>query len=313
MKSTLILITLLFCAQESSADFFKIFSPCHGDTPCKGSMVKHYSMFKGSKDGCENKCTSFPLTMHFQGWECGSCTRCFSSSEELKDAVSSYVDNPSRDSEVATAYGWPIGSWCVGAVEDFSSMFDYTRNFGMTELNEDIGDWDLGRATNTDYMFAGARSFNQDIGDWDVSKVTSMEGMFDIARRFNGDIGRWNTANVNDMDFMFNGAEDFNQDIGAWSTTRVTSMRQMFQNANSFDYNIDTWDVGKVLNYKRMFEGAASFNQNMCNWSRQVKGVSSATSVQNMFDGTACAVTTDPNITVAYVSPLCYSCDGRSD
>ena len=66
--------------------------------------------------------------------------RCFANSAQLRQAVRDYVKNPTSTSEVATTYGFPIGSWCVNEIEDFSSMF-----YGLTTFNEDISGWDVSR------------------------------------------------------------------------------------------------------------------------------------------------------------------------
>ena len=40
-------------------------------------------------------------------------------------------------------------------------------------------------------MFQGAISFNQDIGDWDVGRAGNMSNMFYDAKLFNQDISGW--------------------------------------------------------------------------------------------------------------------------
>ena len=79
--------------------------------------------------------------------------RCFQSNEELRVAVQDYVFDSTPFTDVATTYGWPISSWCVTYVSDFSNIFAYLR-------------------------------FDEDIADWDVSNAVSFEGMF-----FAGNIG----------------------------------------------------------------------------------------------------------------------------
>ena len=39
---------------------------------------------------------------------------------------------------------------------------------------EVMGDWDVGRVTNMDYLFAGKSGFNSDISNWNTSSVTSL-------------------------------------------------------------------------------------------------------------------------------------------
>ena len=52
-------------------------------------------------------------------------------------------------------------------------------------------------------MFYAAYNFNQPIGEWNVSKVTNMNYMFHNASNFNQLLGGWNVSNVIIMDMMF--------------------------------------------------------------------------------------------------------------
>ena len=56
-------------------------------------------------------------------------------------------------------------------------------------------------------IFSGATAFNQDIGNWDVSKATDIDFMFTGATSFKQDLSNWSTTNVTHC-------EDFNTDSG---------------------------------------------------------------------------------------------------
>tara|TARA_B110000037_G_C16625890_1_gene304325 strand:- start:38 stop:235 length:198 start_codon:yes stop_codon:yes gene_type:complete len=45
-------------------------------------------------------------------------------------------------------------------------------------------------------MFGIAHTFNQDIGNWNMSKATTMEFMFNDTLDFNQNIGDWDVSNV---------------------------------------------------------------------------------------------------------------------
>ena len=50
--------------------------------------------------------------------------------------------------------------------------------------NIPIGNWNVSKVTNMDFMFSRATSFNQPLNNWNVSNVTSMANMFNGATSF---------------------------------------------------------------------------------------------------------------------------------
>merc|ERR1719221_1296320 len=89
-------------------------------------------------------------------------------------------------------------------------------------------------------LFYDYPEFNDDISDWDVGKVTSMNAMF-AATKFNQNIGSWNTAKVKSAFNMFMIAKKFDQDIAGWNVASITNMRNMFQGAEAFNQNLCDW------------------------------------------------------------------------
>ena len=102
-----------------------------------------------------------------------SCAQCFVNKAELQAAVDSYVADPTSMNPTSVAHGFPIGTWCVGAVTDMSSLFQDKNNF-----DEDLSTWDVSSVTDMNAMFRRASAFNGDLSTWDVSSVTDMNGMF---------------------------------------------------------------------------------------------------------------------------------------
>ena len=49
---------------------------------------------------------------------------------------------------VATTYGWPMNTWCVGNVTDMTSLFKDKETF-----NEDISNWDVSNVTTFHHTF----------------------------------------------------------------------------------------------------------------------------------------------------------------
>ncbi len=154
-----------------------------------------------------------------------------------------------------------------------NSMFSNAHVF-----NQNIGDWNISKVTNTSYMFSNAYIFDQNISNWDVSNVTDMDGMFADANAFNQDIGSWSVSEVTTMNYMFTGADAFDQDIGDWNVSNVTSMYDMFAGTEDFNQDIGNWNVSQVNAMDSMFEGADKFNQDIGDWN-----VSKVTTMENMF------------------------------
>jgi surface protein len=208
--------------------------------------------------------------------------RVFTNTHELYTAVDEYLaaENP-ETTAVAELYGYPVGTWDVSGITDFSHVFDATFR-------------------NSDAAF-----FNEDVSQWDVSSATTMEQMFDGATAFNGDISRWNTSSVTFMTGMFAHAESFNRDLSAWSTSSLTQVGGMFYNAATFNQDLSDWNVEQVTFMPEMFRGATAFNQDLCFWGERVP-----TSVYtvDMFADSGCPVTGSPERLNLSASPWCRTC-----
>ena len=75
---------------------------------------------------------------------------CFEASgDDLRQAATDYVAG-NNVAAIEAEYG-PIEGWCVGAVTDFSDVFN-----GADSFNQDISAWDVSSAVNMDSMFNSA-------------------------------------------------------------------------------------------------------------------------------------------------------------
>jgi Mycoplasma protein of unknown function, DUF285 len=136
-------------------------------------------------------------------------------------------------------YGW-TGANCVTAVSQWGQL-------GLTSL---AGAFDGASILSSvpatippgidDFVntFRSATIFNQDIGGWDLSRATTTQAMFYDAKAFNNggndSINNWNTAVDTDMSYMFGNDDAFNQNLGSWNTTASTPsdfMRAMTQHS----------------------------------------------------------------------------------
>jgi surface protein len=229
---------------------------------------------------------------------------CFEKSSVLQQAVKEYILAPEENSEVARTYGWPIGTWCVSAVNDFSDMFSFTTSF-----NEDLSGWDMSSATSLNGMFSTALKFNQDLSSWDVSNVEDMGSMFWNAREFDGDLSLWDVSKVKAFDGMFNFAYKFNQDVSAWNVGSATDMNVMFSLAFRFNQDLSGWDISSVTDLSAMLFTASAFNQDLCDWGPKL--VDKNPNTDFLFTWSACDEQSRPDLDRNPPGPFCYTCPAR--
>jgi len=209
-----------------------------------------------------------------------STKECFTSGESLLDAIESYLANnsSSNDTDITIKYGWPIGTWCVSLITDFSHLLNANRNPAVATFNEALAGWDVSNGQLFDSMFSGSRHFNQNISRWNTSSATSLSSMFAFASRFNQTLSSWNVSLVTDMSYMFWQATDFDGNLSSWDVSRVTNMASMFSTAVSFNSDISGWQVSNVMDMSFMLEATRNFNQNIGQWN-----TSSLSAVASMF------------------------------
>jgi surface protein len=226
--------------------------------------------------------------------------KCFEGRNELADAVSEYLADSSPDTPVAQEYGWPIGKWCVSEVTDFSEIFA-----NATDFNEDLSEWDTSSGVTMEKMFMMAQSFNQPLSSWNTANVQDLRYMFLGASSFDQSLSSWKTSNVQNTKSMFFGAVSFNGDVSSWDVVNCMDMVGMFFGARSFNGDISKWKVSEQTKMDDMFLEASSFQQDLCSWGQHVQ----AQAGENMFQGTSCPSTDDPDWTRATKGPFCYECD----
>ncbi len=169
-----------------------------------------------------------------------------------------------------------IQNWSVPLCTNFTSMFQSATSFNqpLTNLVNTSGV----AACTMNGMFLSATSFNQNIGGWNVSKATLMDNMFRNATAFNNGgsntIQNWSAPLCTSFSSMFYLASAFNQPLtNLVNTSGVAgcTMIQMFRQASLFNQNIGGWDVSKVTTMTNMFLSAPSFNNGgsntIQNWS----------------------------------------------
>jgi Mycoplasma protein of unknown function, DUF285 len=207
----------------------------------------------------------------------------FTATAQLYDAVDSYEAalqdfGSAENSDVAEMYGYPIGTWDVSRLFDFSRVFTSDRTekldvnarvYGFISPNEDLSGWDVSNATTMSGMFAGAGLFiGKGLEHWKVGRVTDFSYTFLNAHSFVGNVSLWDTSSAITMEAMLANAQVFNGDVAQWDVSSVRNMAYMFYSAQEFEGgDLTRWNVSQVETTLSMFSVAAKFNGNVATWN----------------------------------------------
>lgn len=230
---------------------------------------------------------------------CHCHATCFQNRDELTKAVNEYLQDNSTNTTVAQTYGWPIGKWCVSNVTDLSRLF-----LNATDFNEDISEWETSKVLNMHGVFEMATSYNHPLASWNVSRTHDFKSMFLGASSFNQDLSSWDTSSSLTMKNMFLGARSFNGDVSSWNVKSCVDMSGMFKNADAFNRDISQWDISEATEINLMFCDAISFNQDLCSWGDKIQQPVG----NDLFHGTSCPTTEDPDWSRPIVGPFCVEC-----
>lgn len=172
----------------------------------------------------------------------------------------------------AALTGLGNAAWDVSSVTNASVLF-----YGCSNLNQDLGSWNVSEVTTFYQAFAYCTLFNNggsdSIKNWNVSKCTNFGAMFYSIPAFNQPIGSWNVGAGQLFNEMFYAANAFDQDIGAWNMSSATNFSSMFYNNTGFNNGananggINRWDTGKVQYMSNMFWRTSAFNRPINGWN----------------------------------------------
>jgi Mycoplasma protein of unknown function, DUF285 len=215
----------------------------------------------------------------------------FTSTEELHDAVDGYLlalqTNEGNEPNTAAAlaqinvsltYGFPIGTWDVSRLTNFSRVFDPDRSAllapfrllpeNTSTFNEDLGDWDVSSAVTMRGMFACAMNFRgYGLENWDVGRVQDFSYMMNRAHAFDADVSAWNTSSATTMEAMMYETLVFNGNVTAWDVSNLESMAYMFSQARRFQGgDLRQWNVSKVRDMSELFGLDWEFTGNVSTW-----------------------------------------------
>jgi surface protein len=208
----------------------------------------------------------------------------FTTTEQLYDAVDAYMlameedlrnnradATPLAQSNVSLTYSYPIGTWDVSRLTNFSRVFDPDRSatsVRASTFNQDLSGWDVSSAVTMERMFAGAENFRGfGIDRWNVGRVQDFSYMFAHAKALNADMSKWNTSSATTTQGMFLGAETFNGNLAAWDVANVESMARMFSWALGFQGgDLTKWNVSKVHDMTELFLHSHVFIGDISTW-----------------------------------------------
>jgi hypothetical protein len=209
--------------------------------------------------------------------------KAFTTTEELYSAVDEYLlitgTEAANESTVAQTYGYPIGTWNVSQIQNFTRVFDpqrdlefyddNNREIGIGTFNEDLTGWDMSNATTLFGMFSYASQFNGDISTWNFSSVTNASHLFFLAEAFDGDLSQWDTSKFETIRCLFVRVRDFVGDsIAKWNTTSIRDFNAAFYEATSFDADLSQWDTSSLTSMFQTFLGATSFTgSSIASWN----------------------------------------------
>jgi Mycoplasma protein of unknown function, DUF285 len=145
------------------------------------------------------------------------------------------------------------------------------------------------------------------------------QALYDLAGTYGWPMNNWCTSNISNMSHLLSVernplASTFDQNISRWDVSRVRDFSYLFVGAASFSHDLSRWRVTKATRMDGMFRNATSYNHSLCAWGRRLVigrgdgSVSVSVSVEDMFRGSGCRSTADPNLDADPPSPLCAPC-----
>lgn len=156
----------------------------------------------------------------------------------------------------------------------------------QSNLNHNVGNWNVTNVRQMEKMFAGNFVFNNadsdSIKNWytpslfdnpnDSNIPWAVYGMFSGATRFNQPLTNFCFNNVTNTNYMFENCYEFNQDCSNWerpgaSMQTITTAFLMFANCRKFNGGVNTWNIKGLTRPEAMFKNCYAFNKPMDNWN----------------------------------------------
>jgi len=231
---------LLSSGSIAKTEYMFVATSCPRKDDPDGPIISNSSSFCAACEGLPTTTDPTPSPV------AGFSGQAFTSTQELRNAVDSYILDSSSTTATALKYGYPIGNWNVGQVSDFSSVFSAKRNPLLIRFDEELGGWNLDSAVTTASMFEGCVSFTDSessLANWSVANVANMNKMFANCFSFAGDISQWDVRNVQDFSHFLEFGSEFQSDLSNWRPLKAENLGWMFRGAKSFISDISSWNL----------------------------------------------------------------------
>lgn len=224
-----------WCFKATEADFCDMFNCCfnfegkglsawklpkkanftHMFYQCQSVHDEDLSNFYGSEERC------------IEGLF--SCIGPYALGEWLRDFKVQGTDSLSELFCNTNITGEYLKDWDVGAVTDFSNMFNHCMMLDDRFLKK----WKVSAAEELYKTFYHSSITSEGLEKWDTSNVKSLYKTFGDCRNFTGKgLINWNVETVTDMDYCFCRSALNDQYLKNWNTKSLKSFRFTFHNCN---------------------------------------------------------------------------------
>jgi hypothetical protein len=217
------------------------------------------------------------------------------SDSDTTSTPSTETSTPPTALEILLQTYGPIEQWKVERIRDFGNLFNANRNSAASTVQLDLSQWDTSNADSMLDMFLKATQIDFDVSQWDTSKVVRFNGMFDGCTNFQGiGLQNWDVKSGRYFQNMFRNTPNLKTDLSQWNVYNAIHLDNMFANSN-YGFITTTTDGPTA---------PTAPADTMCSWAyrKLYPGVTTT----NMFMGSNCPATTDPDINQRANMPISF-------
>jgi len=206
--------------------------------------------------------------------------------EDLRAAVDDYMVamDPSK-SMAAQVYGYPIGTWNVSKLTDFSHVFSPhfcgrgdTLRARLRDFDDDLLGWDVSSATCVYGMFKGCSHFHKKrkVANFGRDQMEAATAEHVISNK-EGLIKAIDEYVCSDEPMGCKSAQRYGYPIGTWDVSKIADFEDAFspvvraslearKRLKAFDEDLSGWNMSSAVTIARMFCGCTKFNGDVSTW-----------------------------------------------